>query len=235
MFGGKKIYLTLEFLKITTQIFINNKKFSESKKKKFTFMYLFYVGKLKQGMTLDRIFNDVRNSLSTRPFGRMHLFKKKDLHNIAREFNIISYNKLHKNDATSIHSSPIRNSSPEGSPIRNSSPESSPIRNLSPKSSPKRNLSSKCSPNLLQNKSLLREKMNVLHALINNEETVFNDKTFHNLNFLLDTCINTLKKNQKTATNKKRVKQGRFSSTKKPRIKKEILDEQTSNIFIEYM
>ena len=56
-------------------------------------------GKLAQGVTLDKILDDVRSSVSDN-FKRVHLLQRKDIHNIERIFKLDG-GQRHHDDATS--------------------------------------------------------------------------------------------------------------------------------------
>ena len=57
-------------------------------------------GKLAQGVTLDKILDDVRSSVSDN-FKRVHLLQRKDIHNIERVFKLDG-GQRHHDDATSV-------------------------------------------------------------------------------------------------------------------------------------
>ncbi|XP_047103518.1 uncharacterized protein LOC124722391 [Schistocerca piceifrons] len=58
-------------------------------------------GKIAEGVTFQRILDDVRESINSEEVERLHLLTRKDLHNIKRDFGINSH-QLHANDATSV-------------------------------------------------------------------------------------------------------------------------------------
>ena len=57
-------------------------------------------GKLAQGVTLDKILDDVRSSVSDN-FKRVHLLQRKDIHNIERIFKLEG-GQRHHDDTTSV-------------------------------------------------------------------------------------------------------------------------------------
>ncbi|XP_050516483.1 uncharacterized protein LOC126891348 [Diabrotica virgifera virgifera] len=59
-------------------------------------------GRLTEGVPIQRILEDIRNSADTSSIERLHLTEKKDLHNIKRDFRISYSTKLHENDAISV-------------------------------------------------------------------------------------------------------------------------------------
>ena len=56
--------------------------------------------KLKQGVTFERIIDDIRDSVSS-SFSRIHLTRRKDLSNIQRAFGLRTVEK-HREDAISV-------------------------------------------------------------------------------------------------------------------------------------
>ena len=58
-------------------------------------------GKLAQGVTFQRILDDVRDSVNG-SFERMHLMTRKDIHNIDKAFGIHTFQR-HKDDAVSVN------------------------------------------------------------------------------------------------------------------------------------
>ena len=56
--------------------------------------------KLQQGVSMERILDDIRDSV-TNKLGRKHLVTKQDLHNVKAQFNIDGIIR-HKNDLTSV-------------------------------------------------------------------------------------------------------------------------------------
>lgn len=57
-------------------------------------------GKLRQGVSIEHILDDIRDSVGT-TVERIHLLSRKDMHNIETSFNLVRSQK-HKDDATSI-------------------------------------------------------------------------------------------------------------------------------------
>ena len=57
-------------------------------------------GKLRQGVTMEHILDDVRDSVG-KDVERIHLLTRKDMHNIESSFNLVRARK-HKDDATSV-------------------------------------------------------------------------------------------------------------------------------------
>lgn len=59
-------------------------------------------GKLKQGVTPDRILDDIRESVaSLDDIDRIHIVDKRDLYNFVRDYNL-DRDVAHKNDAFSV-------------------------------------------------------------------------------------------------------------------------------------
>lgn len=58
-------------------------------------------GKLKQGVTNERVLRDIRDTGDATNFARIHYADKKDLHNIRRDFKI-GMSKFHSDDSISI-------------------------------------------------------------------------------------------------------------------------------------
>lgn len=58
-------------------------------------------GKLKQGVTNERVLRDIRDTGDATNFVRIHYAEKKDLHNIRRDFKI-GESRFHSDDSISI-------------------------------------------------------------------------------------------------------------------------------------
>ncbi|GFR16186.1 uncharacterized protein TNCT_314901 [Trichonephila clavata] len=58
--------------------------------------------KIAAKLPLDNILDEIRNSISDAGLERVHLFTKKDLHNIEKSFNLSSNSVKHENDGVSV-------------------------------------------------------------------------------------------------------------------------------------
>ncbi|KAJ8911923.1 hypothetical protein NQ315_016264 [Exocentrus adspersus] len=59
-------------------------------------------GKLSQGVTIDRVFQDIRENMPNGQLDRIHFVEKRDINNIIRDYSIGYATKRHKNDAVSV-------------------------------------------------------------------------------------------------------------------------------------
>ena len=66
----------------------------------FIIVFIF-LGKINQGVSLQKILDNVRDSVAGK-INRLHLLTRKDLHNIQREFKISHGEKKHADDAMSV-------------------------------------------------------------------------------------------------------------------------------------
>ena len=59
---------------------------------------------IQMKIPFDNILDRIRSSISSDEVERLHLLTTKDLHNIARDYNLIAEGVRHNNDSTSVHS-----------------------------------------------------------------------------------------------------------------------------------
>lgn len=64
--------------------------------------YFVFLGKLKEGVTINRVWHDIRKTGTENNFERIHYADRKDFHNILRDFMIGQMSRYHTDDHISI-------------------------------------------------------------------------------------------------------------------------------------